>query len=58
MADTSAPLAFLAKPTLDPSLPLESEAVQRSICKCDVEGVWLCQPCGRSIRETDREYHR
>jgi len=37
---------------------LTADAVQRSICKCDTEGVWLCQPCGRSIRATDNEYQR
>jgi hypothetical protein len=35
-----------------------SEAVARELCKCDVDGVWLCQPCGRSIRGLDHEYHR
>ncbi|KAK7397920.1 hypothetical protein QQX98_012705 [Neonectria punicea] len=53
-----APIATLAKPPLDPNLPVTSEAVQRVVCKCDDEGVWLCQPCGRSIRGADHEYQR
>lgn len=53
-----APIATLAKPPLDQGLPLSSDAVQRVICKCDTEGVWLCQPCGRSIRGADHEYQR
>ncbi|PTB68517.1 hypothetical protein BBK36DRAFT_48798 [Trichoderma citrinoviride] len=51
-----APIAALASPALDPSLPLSSEAVQRAICQCDTEGVWLCQPCGHSIRNADHDY--
>ncbi|KAH6986219.1 hypothetical protein BKA56DRAFT_670403 [Ilyonectria sp. MPI-CAGE-AT-0026] len=53
-----APIATLAKPPLDAALPLTSEAVQRAVCKCEDEGVWLCQPCGRSIRGADHEYQR
>ncbi|VUC34780.1 unnamed protein product, partial [Clonostachys rosea] len=55
---TRAPIATLAKPPLDPSLPLDAEAVQRALCQCDKQGVWLCQPCGGSIRGADNEYHR
>ncbi|KAL7810307.1 hypothetical protein V8C44DRAFT_332899 [Trichoderma aethiopicum] len=51
-----APIAALASPALDPSLPLDSDAVQRAICQCDTEGVWLCQPCGHSIRNADHDY--
>jgi hypothetical protein len=28
----------------------------RAICTCATEGVWLCQPCGRSIRGADLDY--
>ncbi|KAL7949405.1 hypothetical protein V8C42DRAFT_310791 [Trichoderma barbatum] len=51
-----APIAALASPALDISLPLSSEAVQRAVCRCDSEGVWLCQPCGHSIRNADHDY--
>ncbi|KAL9479639.1 hypothetical protein ACSS6W_004425 [Trichoderma asperelloides] len=51
-----APIAALAVPALDISLPLNSDAVQRAICQCDTEGVWLCQPCGHSIRNADHDY--
>ncbi|KAF7559553.1 hypothetical protein G7046_g4594 [Stylonectria norvegica] len=57
-ACTHAPIATLSKPPLDAALPLSHEAVQRAVCKCDEEGVWLCQPCGRSIRGADHEYQR
>lgn len=32
------------------------ETLKRSICGCPTEGVWLCQPCGRSLRSADNEY--
>ncbi|RFU77213.1 sulfate transporter [Trichoderma arundinaceum] len=51
-----APIAALAAPALDISLPLTSDAVQRAVCQCDTEGVWLCQPCGHSIRNADHDY--
>ncbi|KAH0593175.1 hypothetical protein MHUMG1_09177 [Metarhizium humberi] len=51
-----APIAALAIPRLDPELPFGSDAVQQSLCKCEKAGVWLCQPCGRSIRAADHEY--
>lgn len=54
---TRAPIPLLAKPPLPPTLSLASEPVQRAICQCTKE-VWLCQPCGRSIRATDSEYQR
>ncbi|KFA77292.1 hypothetical protein S40288_01271 [Stachybotrys chartarum IBT 40288] len=55
-ACTRAPIARLLNPPLDANLLVSSEAVQQAICKCDSEGVWLCQPCGRSIRGADHEY--
>lgn len=51
-------MAALAIPPLDAELPFASEAVQQSLCKCETSGVWLCQPCGRSIRAADHEYQR
>lgn len=51
-----APVAILATPALDPDLPFNSDAVQQTLCKCDSTGVWLCQPCGKSIRGADHEY--
>lgn len=53
-----APIALHAQPPLDPDTPLTSDVVQRAICTCASEGVWLCQPCGRSIRAMDHEYQR
>ncbi|KAI0601676.1 hypothetical protein F4775DRAFT_541011 [Biscogniauxia sp. FL1348] len=53
---TKAPLGTLARPPLLPDTTLDSEAMQRAICTCDSEGVWLCQPCGRSIRGADQDY--
>ncbi|KAG5966096.1 hypothetical protein E4U57_003003 [Claviceps arundinis] len=51
-----APVAALAIPRLDPNLPFTSDSVQQSLCQCETCGVWLCQPCGRSIRGADNEY--
>ncbi|KAM0261844.1 hypothetical protein ACHAQJ_002047 [Trichoderma viride] len=51
-----APIAALTVPVLDLSLPLDSDAVKRAVCQCDTEGVWLCQPCGHSIRNADTDY--
>ncbi|KAL7796047.1 hypothetical protein V8C37DRAFT_19316 [Trichoderma ceciliae] len=56
VACAKAPVAALAAPALDISLPLDSDAVQRAVCHCDTEGVWLCQPCGHSIRNADHDY--
>ncbi|KOS23232.1 hypothetical protein ESCO_003470 [Escovopsis weberi] len=53
-----APIATLANPPLDADLPLGSDAVQRTLCSCEDQGVWLCQPCGRSVRNADHEYKR
>ncbi|CAK7246115.1 MAG: hypothetical protein STHCBS139747_007737 [Sporothrix thermara] len=51
-----APLTSLAKPPLSPDTPFDSDVMQRAICSCASEGVWLCQPCGRSIRGADYDY--
>ncbi|KAJ2965976.1 hypothetical protein NQ176_g10359 [Zarea fungicola] len=55
---TKAPLEKVACPELDMSLPMSDEIMQRSLCNCDTGGVWLCQPCGRSIRNADHDYIR
>lgn len=57
-ACVKAPIGYLTKPPLDDETPLSADAVQRSLCKCASEGVWLCQPCGRSIRGMDNDYQR
>ncbi|KAK0108243.1 hypothetical protein ONS95_003062 [Cadophora gregata] len=38
------------------SNPIATEALKQKICACPTEGVWLCQPCGRSLRSADNEY--
>lgn len=53
-----APITLHVQPPLDPDTPLTADAVQRALCTCVSEGVWLCQPCGRSIRGMDHEYQR
>ncbi|KAF4971370.1 hypothetical protein FSARC_1802 [Fusarium sarcochroum] len=53
-----APIATLVKAPVDPDVPFSSELVSREVCKCADDGVWLCQPCGRSIRAADHDYQR
>ncbi|KAK8098452.1 uncharacterized protein PG998_013938 [Apiospora kogelbergensis] len=53
---TKAPLGTLAKPPLLPETPLDADLMKNAICTCQNEGVWLCHPCGRSIRGTDHDY--
>ncbi|KAJ0333796.1 hypothetical protein COL922a_010468 [Colletotrichum nupharicola] len=48
----------LVNPALDPKTPLTHDAVRREICRCELDGVWLCQPCGRSMRAADQDYRR
>ncbi|KAK0720787.1 hypothetical protein B0H67DRAFT_577323 [Lasiosphaeris hirsuta] len=56
-ACTDAPLGSLVKPRLGPEFSLDSGDMERAICQCDSSlGVWLCQPCGRTIRSRDNEY--
>lgn len=55
---TKVPMATLVSPALDPETSLLDDAVQREICKCESDGVWLCQPCGRSMRGADNDYQR
>ncbi|KAJ4302289.1 hypothetical protein N0V88_002432 [Collariella sp. IMI 366227] len=52
----AAPLGTLVKPPLGPEVSIDSDDMQREICVCDSQGVWLCQPCGRSILSDDSEY--
>jgi len=35
---------------------ITTDTLQRAVCTCPSEGVWLCQPCGRSVRNTDSDY--
>jgi hypothetical protein len=30
--------------------------LKRAVCTCPSEGVWLCQPCGRTLGSADTEY--
>ncbi|KAM0203397.1 hypothetical protein ACHAPQ_003321 [Fusarium lateritium] len=53
-----APIATLIEAPVDSDVPLSSELVSRDVCKCADDGVWLCQPCGRSIRAADHDYQR
>ncbi|OAA70052.1 hypothetical protein LEL_09868 [Akanthomyces lecanii RCEF 1005] len=53
-----APLKTVAWPSLDLALPRGVEMMQRSLCDCESAGVWLCQPCGRTIRNADSDYIR
>ncbi|KAF2767397.1 hypothetical protein EJ03DRAFT_329295 [Teratosphaeria nubilosa] len=32
--------------------------IARSPCTCDKDGVWICQPCGYSLRPADTTYFR
>ncbi|KAK1760542.1 hypothetical protein QBC47DRAFT_367434 [Echria macrotheca] len=56
VACAEAPIGYLVKPQLGPDVTVESDSVERAICQCASTGVWLCQPCGRSIRSDDNEY--
>ncbi|AEO63468.1 256ac23a-9a33-4183-9ee1-fb480e5b72b6 [Thermothielavioides terrestris] len=51
-----APLGSLVKPPLGPEIRVDSDDMERAICRCASDGVWLCQPCGRSILGDDMEY--
>ncbi|KAI1372038.1 hypothetical protein F4677DRAFT_433817 [Hypoxylon crocopeplum] len=53
---SKAPLGSLVKPPLRPDTAVDADEMQRAICNCATEGVWLCQPCGRSIRGADHDY--
>ncbi|KAI0164494.1 hypothetical protein GGR52DRAFT_126780 [Hypoxylon sp. FL1284] len=51
-----APLGTLARPPLRPHTPADADEMRRAVCCCETDGVWLCQPCGRSIRGADHDY--
>ncbi|KAI0012297.1 hypothetical protein F4779DRAFT_614746 [Xylariaceae sp. FL0662B] len=55
---SKAPLGTLTKPPLRRNTPIDAPEMERAICTCanPREGVWLCQPCGRSIRGADHDY--
>jgi len=53
---TKAPLPLLVDPPLYADTPLASDGLRTAVCHCETEGVWLCQPCGRSIRGSDNDY--
>ncbi|PKS05785.1 hypothetical protein jhhlp_007614 [Lomentospora prolificans] len=55
---TDAPLAHHINPTLDPKTPTSADVIQQGLCHCETTGVWLCQPCGHSIRGKDQTYRR
>ncbi|KAH7026400.1 uncharacterized protein B0I36DRAFT_330581 [Microdochium trichocladiopsis] len=53
---TRAPLPLLVNPPLRADTPLSSDPLRTAVCRCETDGVWLCQPCGRSIRGSDNDY--
>ncbi|KAI0206741.1 hypothetical protein F4808DRAFT_454658 [Astrocystis sublimbata] len=53
---TKAPIAQLTRPPLRPDTPMDADEMQRAICKCHSDGVWLCHPCGRNILGADQDY--
>ncbi|GAP83109.1 putative sulfate transporter [Rosellinia necatrix] len=53
---TKAPAAVLARPSLLPATPIDADEMQRAICTCERDSVWLCQPCGRNIIGADQDY--
>ncbi|KAG9245156.1 hypothetical protein BJ878DRAFT_502801 [Calycina marina] len=40
---------------ISPMVVIE-DSLQRAVCTCPTEGVWLCQPCGRNVRSADVDY--
>ncbi|SPO06645.1 uncharacterized protein DNG_09337 [Cephalotrichum gorgonifer] len=52
------PLKDHINPLLDPDTPISSSVIQQGVCHCETSGVWLCQPCGRSMRNQDQTYLR
>ena len=53
-----APLKDHINPSIDPDSPTALDLIKQGICYCDTKGVWLCQPCGLSIRNKDQTYLR
>ncbi|KAI1812934.1 hypothetical protein GGS20DRAFT_512038 [Poronia punctata] len=56
MSCTKAPLSSLTRPPLLASTPVDSEEMQRAVCTCKSDRVWLCYPCGRNIIGADQDY--
>ncbi|OBT86238.1 hypothetical protein VE02_05876 [Pseudogymnoascus sp. 03VT05] len=55
----SLPLPSLLSPPLpvpSPVTPVTISTLSRSVCRCASSGVWLCQPCGRSLKSADSTY--
>jgi len=40
----------------DAPLVITEDTLKRAVCTCPSEGVWLCQPCGRGVRNADTDY--
>ncbi|KAI0855231.1 hypothetical protein F4860DRAFT_507617 [Xylaria cubensis] len=53
---TKAPVAALTRPPLLPNTPIDADEMQRAICTCQNDRVWLCHPCGRNILGADQDY--
>ncbi|KAI0143057.1 hypothetical protein GGR57DRAFT_518931 [Xylariaceae sp. FL1272] len=51
-----APLVSLTRGYLHPNTPVNSDEMQRAVCQCASDRVWLCQPCGRNIIGADQDY--
>lgn len=51
-----APITKLTMPPLPSDTHIDSATMRDAVCTCP-NGVWLCQPCGRSIRSADDEYN-
>ncbi|RDL37587.1 uncharacterized protein BP5553_05020 [Venustampulla echinocandica] len=63
-ACSSVPLSSLINPSSTQgraehtlaSTEASTDIPKSALCNCASEGVWLCQPCGRSLRSADAEY--
>ncbi|KAI1273740.1 hypothetical protein F5Y07DRAFT_375474 [Xylaria sp. FL0933] len=53
---TKAPLTALANPPLLAGTSIDAGEMQRAMCTCHSDGVWLCHPCGRNIIGADQDY--
>ncbi|KAI1179257.1 hypothetical protein F4777DRAFT_504292 [Nemania sp. FL0916] len=53
---TKAPVTALTKPPLLPSTPIGADELQRAVCTCESDRVWLCYPCGRNMIGADYDY--
>lgn len=50
------PLSQEVSPKVGSFRPPGADTLKQQTCNCPSEGVWLCQPCGRSLRSADNEY--